>query len=84
MFIGVADGLVIADIDAVEARNATRCIDHMVGHVYTLGLTVVLALAAVDAEVGVDIKMKQRIAAQDTKRRAYGADGVAQQPAAAI
>jgi hypothetical protein len=64
---GVAHGTVLAHIHAIEACHATRTVNHMVGHIYALCLAHMLAFTAINAKVGVDIEMKQRIAAENTE-----------------
>lgn len=76
---GVAQGLRVARYEAVEAVDASGSVDHMRLSVNALSFAYTLALAAVDAEVGVDVEMEERPSAEETEGGAHGAYGVANQ-----
>lgn len=69
----VGDGARGADVHAVEADHASRGVDGHVSGVDAGCLADVGAARAAHAHVGIDVGMVQRISADETQRRAYGA-----------
>ena len=60
-FPGVTDCIVGASGHAVEAHNASRRVDRMGRNVDATGLAYMLASAALDAFVGIDVDVKYGI-----------------------
>lgn len=74
---GVVDGVVGAHVDAVEAVDAARAVDEVVGEVYAGAFANVDAAAALDAFVGVDFDVEHGEAADEAEGGADGAHRVA-------
>lgn len=74
---GVADGVVVTHVHAVEAHHTARGIHHVVTEVDTLRLADVFACPAVGAAVGVYVEMEKRGIAEQAQRTAHRAHRVA-------
>lgn len=75
---GVVNGIVRANRETVEAHNASAHVGGVVIEVDALGFADVGTLAALDAEVGVDVDVESRPQGYGAEQCAYGAECVAQ------
>lgn len=76
---GVADGIVGANADTIEAVDTPGAVDDEVGEVDAGAFADVLTFATTVAEVGVDVEAEERAGGDVAEESADGAESVAEE-----